>query len=86
MSESKANEARREEEKALFEKVSKEVEEILLTNSVALQPFLSFSEFGVLPRVRLVKIDKPETNEDGANSTETEGSESEDGATPAESA
>lgn len=81
MSEAKANAAIRAEEQELFNKVSKEVEAILLANEVALQPFLSFSEFGVSPRIRLVKVGKPETNDNGANSEEVEGGESTDDTT-----
>lgn len=81
MSDAKANAAIRAEEQELFNKVSKEVEAILLANEVALQPFLSFSEFGVSPRIRLITIPKPKTNDNGANSEEVEGGESTDDTT-----
>lgn len=84
MSDAKANAAIQAEEQELFNKVSKEVEAILLANEVALQPFLSFSEFGVMPRIRLVKVPKPETNDNGTDTSQAEGGEQEDTTSTAE--
>lgn len=69
-------EARREKEK----EVAAKIEAILTENSMALQPFLAFSEFGVVPRVRLV--DTKESTNDGETETEpaTEGDREPDGA------
>lgn len=47
----------------LTEKVAKEIEVILNKNDMALQPFLSSSEFGIVPRVRLAPVPK-ETKDD----------------------
>lgn len=48
-------------DQVLFEKVSKELQEVLEANGCALQPFLSRNDFtGDMPRVRLVRMPKPE--------------------------
>lgn len=62
------------EDNKKYEEVSLELQKLLESNKVALQPFLSFSEFGIVPRVRLVDIPE-QTNEE---STNDEGEYSED--------
>lgn len=43
--------------------VSKEIQVVLESKGYALQPFMQFSEYGVVPRVRLVKVPKDKTND-----------------------
>lgn len=48
----------KQEEARLREKrVAEKIEAILVEEAMALQPFLSYSEYAVAPRVRLVEID-----------------------------
>lgn len=81
MSESKAREAIRKEQEELFSRVSSEIQTILESNGVALQPFMNYSEFGVTPRVRLVAtniVTNEPTNDTGADSESGTGGEPED--------
>lgn len=46
-----------QEERRLKEQsIAKSIEAILVENGMALQPFLSYSEYGIAPRVRLVEV------------------------------
>lgn len=65
----KTQEELREREKETAEKI----EVILKENSMALQPFMQFSEYGIAPRVRLV--DTKDSNKDGQNNSKGEASE-----------
>lgn len=47
----KEQEARREREKLVADKI----EGILVKDGFALQPFIAYSEYGIVPRVRLVE-------------------------------
>jgi hypothetical protein len=58
-----------QEETAEF-RASKEIEAILNREGLALQPFLQFSEYGVVPRVRLVSNDSKESNQSKDNAKE----------------
>lgn len=59
------DERKREEERQLREvSVAAQIQKVLETGQMALQPFLHFSEYGIVPRVRLV--DNPK--EDGQES------------------
>lgn len=70
----KALEEKREKEA----KAAKEIQEVLESNKFALQPFLQFSEFGIVPRVRLVELDSA-SDEQGTDSGEVEGVGEQDG-------
>ena len=59
----KEQEARREREKEIANKI----EEVLNGGGMALQPFLAYSEFGIVPRVRLVENN---TNTNGQGTSE----------------
>lgn len=74
--------------------VSQKIQAALEGSGYALQPFLSFSEYGVTPRVRLVKMPQPEvasasevnspnseTNDNGANQADTTETQDGDAAT-----
>ena len=65
----KEQEARRDKEQA----VAKSIEDILISEGYALQPYIAYSEFGMAPRVRLVEV-KSETNGETNTETEVEGS------------
>lgn len=87
MSESKANAAIQEEERIEMEKVSKDIQVVLESNKFALQPFLQYTEYGIVPRVKLIKVpveaDKsnPTTNdEQTGDKGESEESKESDGA------
>lgn len=62
-------------------KVSKRIQEVLEEEGFALQPFMQFSEFGVVPRVRLVKVPNETINEEGGDTEETGAAPEQDGAT-----
>jgi hypothetical protein len=63
--------------------VSQKIQAILEENNMAIQPYLSFSEHGVAPRVRLVNMKEDES---GDNQPEAAGNQNEDGpAEPSES-
>lgn len=46
-------------------RVAEQIKDVLDLSGYALQPFLSFSEYGVVPRVRLVI--NPESNDNGTD-------------------
>lgn len=48
---------------ALEQRVAKDIQEILETNGYGLQPFLQYSQFGILPSVKLVKTPKEDVKE-----------------------
>lgn len=52
-------------------RAAKKIEEILISEGLALQPFVAYSEYGVIPRVRLVEH-KPTTDEQGRSEDEAE--------------
>lgn len=52
------------------QKVAEQVQVILLKYGMALQPFLDFSPYGVIPRVRLVDTSKPDNVEQTGNQEE----------------
>ena len=54
------------------QEIAKKIEAVLVESGMALQPFLGYSEYGVVPRVRLVE-NKPETNGQGNSKEQTEG-------------
>lgn len=66
------------------QKVAEQIQVILLKNNMALQPFLDFSAFGVVPRVRLVDTSKQDNVEQDTNTGEAGGTEDADGATQPE--
>jgi len=74
-------------------RVSQQISDVLNLSGYALQPFLSFSEYGVVPRVRLVKnpeaeeeANKQDTNDTGTDTKESgEGTDSDKPAEPSES-
>jgi len=43
------------------------IEAVLTQNGYALQPFIQYSEFGIVPRVRLVENNQPVKNDDKGN-------------------
>ena len=72
------------EEAEAQKRVSERIQEVLESEGYGLQPFMHFSEFGVVPRVRLVAI-KNQDNDGQANNPENSGDvKAEDGDTPAE--
>jgi hypothetical protein len=92
MSKKKVSQVNKEvesEERAEMERVSKEVQEVLERNGYAIQPFMQFSEYGVVPRARLVKVPKDEGNSTNSNNNDEQATntgeavepEVEDGAT-----
>lgn len=66
-------------------RVSARIQEVLEGEGYGLQPFMQYSEFGIVPRVRLVAI-KTENNADGQedNTGDTGETQTEDTDTPAE--
>ena len=64
---------RREKE----QEVAAKIEAILIEAGLALQPFLAYSEYGVVPRVRLVE-NVSESKKDGQGDSETKSEESGD--------
>ena len=58
--------------------VSQLIQKVLEDAGYALQPFISYSEFGLVPRVRLV-ANKQDNVEQGTDSKEAEGDRNEDG-------
>lgn len=66
-------------------RVSARIQEVLESEGYGLQPFMQYSEFGIVPRVRLVAI-KTENNADGQedNTGDTGETQKEDTDTPAE--
>jgi len=46
-----------------LKKASEKIKVILDKYKLGIQPYLSYSEFGVSPQVRLVELPKPNTNE-----------------------
>lgn len=78
--------AKEELERANREKqISQQISDVLNLSGYALQPYLSFSEYGVVPRVRLVpnpdsevNKDKKETNDDSGTDTEEGGKDTAD--------
>lgn len=53
-------EKEQEELQKKTEVTAKEIEVILTKSEMALQPFLASSEYGIIPRVRLVPVPKEE--------------------------
>lgn len=85
MSESKANAAIRKELAEKEKKVADEIQAVLEANGMALQLFIQYSEYGMIPRVRLVAnepITTPnETPDDTGTDSEEAGTDTvEDGA------
>lgn len=52
-------------------RVAKRIEEVLIGEGLALQPYISYSEYGIIPRVRLVEH-KPIINDEGASEEQVE--------------
>lgn len=66
-------------------RVSERIQKVLESEGYGLQPFMQYSEFGIIPRVRLVAVSK--TNDtDGQEDNQGDAGEpqAEDGASPAE--
>lgn len=63
--------------------VSSRIQEVLESEGYGLQPFMQYSEFGIIPRVRLVAI-KKDDNADGQedNTGDTGETQAEDTDTP----
>lgn len=70
-------EARRERERS----VAAAIEAILVAEGFALQPFMQYSEHGILPRVRLVEVAKEKTDGKTKSKGTTPESGDTDGAT-----
>jgi hypothetical protein len=62
--------------------VSEAVQKVLEEHGYGIQPFIIYSEFGITPSARLVKIPNDETTDSG----EVEGDTEQDGTTGTESA
>lgn len=76
MSEQNTNNVENAEVNAHNEKVktvAAAIQAVLEANEMALQPFLSYTEYGVAPRVRLVENKIETQNEETGNTTESEG-------------
>jgi len=52
-------------------RAAKKIEEVLVGEGLALQPYISYSEYGVIPRVRLVEHN-PTINDEGASEEQAE--------------
>ena len=90
MSKGKSGLTKEEATQIKSEEASKKIQEILESNKLALQPFLSFSEFGIVPRVRLVPTEEPQgqgsqVTGDNQNTDGQEGDTTEAGAGKEES-
>lgn len=70
-----------EERRALEQSVAKQIEAVLVDAGLALQPYMSYSEYGVVPRVRLVENKSVPSNEQGNSAGETEGAGNQDAST-----
>lgn len=81
MTNATAEETFRDEKLERIKSVSEKIREVLETNSMALQPFLSFSEYGIVASVRLVETNKSENNDNGTDSEVSGGDQQEDGTT-----
>lgn len=58
-------EAKEREAEALKQKhVAEDLQKVLESHGYALQPFMTFSEYGVAPSVRLVVDDRPKAGQD----------------------
>lgn len=68
---------------ASMKKVADKIRVILEEENYALQPFISYSPYGIQPSVRLIKTSEDNANETG-DITEAEGDSSEDGAAKSE--
>ena len=86
MSESKANAALKAELAEKEKKVAEEIQVVLEANGMALQPFIQYSEYGMIPRVRLVVNDvvTEKTNDTGTDSEEV-GEDTVEDAAPSDS-
>ena len=82
---SEVNKAVEAAERTKEQEVSKRLQEVLESEGYGLQPFIQYSEFGIVPRVRLVAIKTPD-NADGQedNPGDTGESQAEDTDTPTE--
>lgn len=76
--------AEQEELRTREKEVAEKIEALLLESKMALQPFMQFSEYGVVPRVRLVDIKEKENDEQGESEGDSEGAGESDGATEPE--
>lgn len=85
MSEAKANKAIKLEEELKLKEISKSIQTILEGEGYALQPFIQYTEYGLIPRVRLVKALKENTNDETTNTGEAGESQNKDADTPTES-
>ena len=56
-------EVQEQKEREIDKKCSDQIEAILHMNNRGLQPYLIVSEYGMLPRVRLARINKDEKNQ-----------------------
>ena len=67
-------------------KVSNQIQEILESNGFAIQPYLDPREFvyGIVPKVRLVKVNNPTSDDQRDTAEASEGSGTEDGAASTE--
>ncbi len=66
-------------EETKLKEVADKIRVILETENYALQPFISYSPYGIQPSVRLIKISEDNANETG-NNEEAVGSTEEVGA------
>jgi len=64
---------------AKMKEVSEKIRGILEAENYALQPFITYSPYGIQPSVRLIKLSEDNANETG-DSPEAKGDSSEDGA------
>ena len=67
---------RREKE----QRVAQVIEQILLSEGFALQPFMQYSEFGIAPRVRLVENNHQSDNDQASPKADVDGVGDKDGA------
>ena len=68
-----------EVEDAKRKEVSEKIRGILEEENYAIQPFITYSPYGIQPSVRLIKLSEDNANETG-DSQEAKGDSSEDGA------
>jgi len=67
-------------------RISERIQEVLEAEGYALQPFIQYSEFGLVPRVRLVAIKQKDNDGQTDNPADSGETKAEDTDTPVEPA
>lgn len=80
----KQQKPKRDKSQEKQQKIAEQIQVILLKNTMALQPYLDFSQYGVIPRVRLVDTSKQNNVEQTGNPDEAGDNQEADGTTQPE--